>query len=142
MKVASYFCELFSLVFISFGFKLHKAAKVNIIVSTCCIILTGMDLQISYFLCLSNLRICHLAFHSCIRWTNQSAKMKKQIFLNLKASVCHYFIIPFKNILKTSGDKPVACLNRITRREEQNKHSGFNSNQNFKCIMVLDHVTA
>ena len=40
--VASYFCESFSLVFISFGFKFLNAAQVNIMPSTCCIIVTGM----------------------------------------------------------------------------------------------------
>ena len=42
MKVASHFFEYFSLVFISFGFKLHNAAQGNIMQSTCCIIVTGM----------------------------------------------------------------------------------------------------
>ena len=42
MKVASYFCESFYLVFISLGIKFHNATQVNIMSSTCCIIVTGM----------------------------------------------------------------------------------------------------
>ena len=102
----------FSLVFVSFGFKFHNAGQVNIMKSSCYVIVTGMvpfkilnnlllfnnlfySLQISYFFYFLNLRLCYLDFHSCTRWKNQPEKMKKQIFLNLKTHACHYFIISF-----------------------------------------------
>ena len=42
MKVLSYFREFYSLVLISFDFKLHSGAQVNIMPFTCCIIVTDM----------------------------------------------------------------------------------------------------
>ena len=83
VKIASYFCESFSLIFINFGFKLQNTAQVNFMSSTCCIIVTGMvplkysqnlfDLFLFQyeFANLLKLRLSHLAFHSCMHHVEQ-----------------------------------------------------------------------
>ena len=98
-----------------------------------------MNSQICFFLCILNLRFCHLVFHSCTRWNNQSVKMKKQIFL--KNTCLPLLDDPFPIIIKTtiSGDKLVACSTAITRREERNKPSGCTSSKKIECVMVLNN---
>ena len=127
-----------------FAFKLHSAAKGNILASACCIVVTGSVpfLDLLFFCKFASSFVSLNSFGVIWRFTLALviyAKMKRQIFSNLKTPVCHYFIILFQQIMKLtiSCDKLAVCATPITGRMERNKPSGCNFNQKFKCVLVL-----
>ena len=113
IKVVSYFYKPFPLVFKSFGFNLHNVAQINFMSPACCCIVTSMvsfKILKNFMLFIAKYFFYRKVSSSfvfltsdfviwfstcCTRWNNQSAKMKKQILLNFRTPVWHYFIISF-----------------------------------------------
>ena len=103
MKVDSYFCKSFSFVFITFGFKLHNEAQVNIMSTRSCIIVTGMvrfkilkfffsvyssfniNSQICYFLCFLNLTLL-----ASVIWLSLLHQVEQPIYKNEKANLLQF----------------------------------------------------
>ena len=89
--------------------------------------------------CFLNLRLCHLAFHSCNWWNNQSSKNEEANLLEFENPCLplhhHLFLVNQKTLLSLVINLSLAWppLTRVKRY----KPSGRNFNQKFKCVMVL-----
>ena len=72
-------------------------------------------------------------------WYAQCCHNHHQLFSDLESSICHYFIIGFKHGHKATvpHNKFICCPSSICGRHILNSTVWCNSNQRFKCVVML-----